>query len=327
MGLDVQVIRNRPGKTQLGRAARSVVTIGNFDGIHLGHKALIRRGRELSAGGASLAVVTFEPLPQALFKPNTAPPRLSTVYQKLAQFRAEGVDSVWLMRFDLALSRLSAREFATQVLARGLGAVQVVVGADFRFGYRREGDVERLRSLGEELDFGVEIVPAVFFGEKRISSSAIRRELQAGAFTEANAMLGRPFRMEGHVVLGRQLGRKLGYPTANLRIRTPPSAVQGIFAVFARFGGRHGRPGDRNGAWLPAVSSIGMRPTIGGTEPLLEVHIFDFDGDLYGQRLEVEFVAKLRNEFRFEGLEQLVAQMRRDEVQAREILARAERPG
>lgn len=324
MGLDVQVIRNRPGKTQLGRGDRSVVTIGNFDGIHLGHKALIRRGRELSAGGASLAVVTFEPLPQALFQPNAAPSRLSTVYQKLAQFRAEGVDRVWLMRFDLALSRLSAREFATQVLALGLGAVQVVVGADFRFGYRREGDVERLRSLGEELGFGVEIVPAVFLGEKRISSSAIRRKLQVGAFAEANAMLGRPFRMEGHVVLGRQLGRKLGYPTANLRIRLPPSAVQGIFAVFARF---PGSPGDDSGAWMPAVSSIGMRPTIGGTEPLLEVHIFDFDGDLYGQRLEVEFVAKLRDESRFDGLEQLVAQMRRDEVQAREILALAERPG
>jgi riboflavin kinase/FMN adenylyltransferase len=323
MRSDVQVIRNRPGKSHLGRGGRSVVTIGNFDGIHLGHQALIRRSRELAAGQASLAVVTFEPLPQALFQPNAAPPRLSTVYQKLAQFRAEGVDTVWLMRFDLALSRLSARAFATQVLALGLGAMQVVVGADFRFGYRREGDVERLRSLGEELGFGVEIVPAVFLGENRISSSAIRRVLQAGAFADANAMLGRPFRMEGHVVPGRHLGRKLGYPTANLRIRTPPSVVQGIFAVFAR---APGCPEDRHGAWMPAVSSIGMRPTIGGTEPLLEVHFFDFDGDLYGQRLEVEFVAKLRDESHFESLEQLVAQMRRDEAQARAILALAEQP-
>lgn len=323
MGLDVQVIRNRPGKSQLLRGGRSVVTIGNFDGIHLGHTALIGRSRELAAGRASLAVVTFEPLPQAFFQPDTAPPRLSTVYQKLARFRAEQVDLVWLMRFDLALSRLTAREFATRVLAMGLRAVQVVVGVDFRFGHRREGDVERLRSLGHELGFDVEIVPAVFLGQERISSSAIRKALNAGAFADAAAMLGRPFRMEGHVVLGRQLGRKLGYPTANLRIRTPPGALQGIFAVFARVpGGAAGM----DGSWMPAVSSIGLRPTIGGTEPLLEVHFFDFDGDLYGRRLEVEFVAKLRDEFRFEGLEHLVAQMRRDEAEARAILARTEPP-
>jgi len=322
MGLNVRVFRNRPGESRVGSGGRSVVTVGNFDGIHLGHKALIRRGRELAVEGSPLTVVTFEPLPQAFFQPKSAPARLSTVYQKLAQFRAEGVDQVWLMRFDLAFSRLSAREFVQQVLLLGLGAVDVVVGADFRFGYRREGDVERLRALGQELGFGVEIVPAVYLGEHRISSSAIRTALNAGLFADAAAMLGRPFRMEGHVVLGRQLGRELGYPTANLRIRTPPSALQGIFAVFARTLGANGK----SGPWMPAVSSIGIRPTIGGKEPLLEVHFFDFDGDLYGRRLEVEFVAKLREECRFEGLEQLVAQMRRDEAEARVILSGTERP-
>jgi riboflavin kinase/FMN adenylyltransferase len=138
-------------------------------------------------------------------------------------------------------------------------------------------------------------------------------------------MLGRPFRMEGHVVLGRQLGRKLGYPTANLRIRTPPSPVQGIFAVYARAGGRGGQ-GPDGGGWRPAVSSIGLRPTIGGTEPLLEVHFFDFEGDLYGQRLEVEFVAKLRDESHFANVDILAAQMRRDETEARAILERSQRP-
>jgi len=318
----VRVFRNRPGQSRVGSGGHAVVTVGNFDGIHLGHKALIRRGRELAVGGAALTVVTFEPLPQAFFQPDKAPPRLSTVFQKLAQFRAEGVDQVWLMRFDRQFSQLSAREFAHQVLRMGLGAVNVVVGADFRFGYRREGDVAHLQKLGEEFGFGVDIVPAVYLGENRISSSSIRSALKAGLFDHAAAMLGRPFRMEGHVVLGRQLWRELGYPTANLRIRTPPSALQGIFAVFARtLGGRR-----KNSSWMPAVSSIGMRPTIGGKEPLLEVHLFDFDGDLYGQRLEVEFVAKLREECRFEDLEQLVAQMRRDEADARAILSRTKRP-
>jgi len=321
----VQVNRNRPGDSRVTPGGRSVVTIGNFDGIHLGHQALIRRSRELASGSDSLVVVTFEPLPQALFQPHAAPPRLSTVYQKLQQFQAAGVDRVWLMRFDLDLSRLSAQEFARQVLADGLAAKQVVVGPDFRFGYRREGDVARLRSLGEELGFGVDIVSAVFVGEQRVSSSAIRRALAAGSFADAAAMLGRPFRMEGHVVLGRRLGRKLGYPTANLRIRARPGAVQGIFAVFARI---VNRPENRKETrpWMPAVCSMGLRPTIGGDEPLLEVHFFDFEADLYGQRLEVEFVAKLRDESRFDSLEQLVAQMRRDEAAARAILARSKPP-
>jgi len=319
----VQVVRNRPGKLQVQSGGRSVVTIGNFDGIHRGHQALIRRCRDLADGCKRLSVVTFEPLPQALFQPQAAPPRLSTVYQKLARFRAEGVDLVWLLRFDRGLSRLSAREFATQVLAVGLRAVRVVVGADFRFGHRREGDVRLLEELGQEMGFEVDIVPAVHLDGSRISSSAIRHALDAGAFACVEQMLGRPFCMEGHVVMGRQLGRKLGYPTANLRIRTPPSAVNGIFAVFARIVGRKGNSG---GSWMPAVSSIGMRPTIGGTEPLLEVHFFDFDADLYGKRLEVQFVAKLREESRFADLEQLRAQMRLDELGAREILARTDRP-
>jgi riboflavin kinase/FMN adenylyltransferase len=319
----VQVIRNKPGEPHTTSGTRSVVTIGNFDGIHLGHQALLRRGRELAAAGESLAVVTFEPLPQVLFQPQSAPPRLTTVYQKLQQFRSAGADRVWLMRFDRALAGLSPREFAAQVLATGLAARQVVVGADFRFGHRRAGDVECLRGLGAELGFAVEVVPAVFLGEDRISSSAIRAMLALGEFASAVRMLGRAFRMEGHVVLGRQLGRQLGYPTANLRIRARPSAVQGVFAVFARTRGRSGRA---HGDWMPAVSSIGLRPTIGGTEPLLEVHVFDFEGDLYGQHLEVEFVAKLRDEAHFASVEQLVAQMRRDDAEARNILARSDRP-
>jgi len=324
----VQIIRKRPGEPSTTQSVPSVVTIGNFDGMHLGHQALIRRCREIAAGCGSVpvSVVSFEPLPQALFRPHDPPARMSTVYQKLAQLQAAGVDQVWLMKFDTALSRLSAREFVTQVLVDGLAASHVVVGIDFRFGHGREGDVELLQTMGPELGFCVDIVPAVFLGDERISSSVIRRALATGQFDRTTAMLGRPFRMEGHVVMGRQLGRKLGYPTANLRIRARPSALQGIFAVYAR---SLDLLGDKTGvgSWMPCFSSIGIRPTIGGTEPLLEVHFFDYDGDLYGQRLVVEFVAKLRDEVHFAGLDELVAQMRRDETEARKILMESERPG
>lgn len=315
----MQVIRKRPGEACTMRGARSIVTIGNFDGLHLGHRALIRRSQQLAGDIDQVAVVTFEPLPQALFQPDAAPARLSTVYQKLSVLQAWKADLVWMMRFDASLAQLTARDFAWRVISQGLSARQVVVGADFHFGHRREGDVDSLRTLGTEFDFEVDIVPAVYLDDKRVSSTTIRRALAGGELHRAAAMLGRPFRMEGHVVPGQQLGRKLGFPTANLRIRARPCPLQGIFAVFA--GLADGQGGTR---WLPAVSSIGWRPTVGGQEPLLEVYLFDFDGDLYGQRLVVEFVAKLRDEAHFEAIEELVAQMRRDETEARNILAKIE---
>ena len=317
----MKVIRNRPGELSTTGFGRSVVTVGNFDGLHLGHQALLQRCRELANSSDAVAVVTFEPLPEALFRPDAAPARLSTVRQKLSLLEAEQADLVWMMRFDDALSRMSARDFAHTVIAQGLAARHVVVGEDFHFGHRRTGDVNLLRALGQEFDFAVDTVAAVFLGDERVSSTAIRRALAAGEFARGAEMLGRPFRMEGRVVRGRQLGRRLGYPTANLRIRARPCPVQGIFAVFVQAG-----RGPTGHGWLPAVSSLGWRPTVDGEELLLEVHVFDFDGDLYGQRLEVEFVAKLRDESRFATLEELVAQMRRDEAEARNILANIERP-
>ena len=312
----MQLIRNRPGQHSATAGERTVVAVGNFDGVHLGHQQLITHSKDLAESGESVAVVTFEPLPQAFFNPQKAPARLSTVYQKLDLLAHHGVDRAWLMRFDLALSRLQARDFVREVLVEGLAACKVVVGADFRFGHRREGDVLMLRDLGVEFGFGVEIFSAVFLGESRISSTAIRQALAEGELDKAAAMLGRPFRMEGHVVRGEQLGRDLGYPTANLRIRARPQPIAGIFAVWVRV----------NGAWHAAVANVGWRPTVGGKEPLLEVHVFDFEGHLYGQRLEVEFVAKLREETRFENIEQLVTQMRRDELEARRILAFMDMP-
>jgi riboflavin kinase/FMN adenylyltransferase len=221
------------------------------------------------------------------------------------------------MRFGKDLASLSAREFVRQVLHADMHAKRVVVGEDFRFGRGREGTVAMLKQFGAEMGFAVETVAAVECGDQRISSSRIRQQLAAGDFQSAAECLGRPFRMEGRVVRGANLGKKLGYPTANLRIRARPSPLQGVFAVYSRCAG------DR---WRAGVSNLGWRPAVGGKEPLLEVHFFDFDQDLYGQRLEVQFVAKLRDELDFERIDDLVVQMKNDEAQARSCLAHRSMP-
>ncbi len=245
----MRVIRNRP---EWGEGAyvpgRAVVAIGNFDGVHRGHQALLETCHTLAAPGDSVAVVSFEPLPQAFFRPAQAPGRLSTVYQKLDLLNHLDVDLAWLMRFDDCLAALGAREFAEHVLAGKLNARQVVVGEDFRFGRGQEGDLTLLRELGRKLGFGVETVAAVLCDGERISSSGIRAYLADGDFEAAARWLGRPFRMEGHVIRGAGLGRQLGYPTANLPIRFEPSPLGGVLAAFSRVG---------DGPWLPAVTNLG----------------------------------------------------------------------
>lgn len=308
--------RNRPGLSGSQPYCRSVVTIGNFDGLHRGHQALVARARERILPGEQLAVVTFEPLPQAFFRPEMAPARLSTVRQKLALLNGLGVDLCWMMRFDQLLAQLGPVEFVQQVLLDELGARHVVVGEDFRFGHKRAGNLDLLTKLGQDAGFSVETVAPVLQGGERISSTAIRQALTASDFNKATAMLGRPFRMDGRIVVGQQLGRKLGYPTANLRVNVQPCPIHGIFAVYARHWVSSGTQ-----AWLPGVASLGRRPTVGGKELLLEVHLFDFSADLYGQRLQVEFVAKLRDEMHFENVDTMLVQMKRDESQARKILA------
>ena len=318
----MRVIRNKPGEVAEGFAqthapAGSVVSIGNFDGLHLGHRALVDRCRQLAGAELASAVMTFEPLPEAFFRPGQAPARVSTVYRKLQLLQEWGIDIVWLNRFNRRFANLTAREFVTLALLETLQAKYVVVGEDFRFGRGREGDVDMLRALGDDMGFDVAIVAAVLHDGQRISSSRIRRLLADGDFEAAAELLGRPFRMEGHVVRGAGLGRKLNYPTANLRIRAQPSPVGGVLAAFGRIG---------RGRWRPAVTNVGRRPAVGGGEPLLEVHFFDFDEDLYGQRLEVQFVAKLRDETDFESIEALVRQMQRDEQVARDCLKGARFP-
>lgn len=305
----MQVIRDNPNRQLL---QSSVVTIGNFDGLHLGHQALIRCCRSLADGRRPIAVVTFEPLPQTWFRPDAAPARLMSVRQKLDYLATDGVDLVWLMRFNQTLANMSAAGFVQSVLVNTLAATDVVVGADFRYGKGRQGDTESLRQSGEKLGFGLNPVPMLDVDGQRVSSTNIRNSLEAGDLEKARCLLGRPFRMAGRVIRGRQLGRQLGYPTANIRLAAAPSPLMGVFAIRARWG---------HGDWHDGVANLGTRPAVGGEGFLLEAHLFDYDDSLYGQRLEVEFVKKLRDEAHFEDIDDLVLQMREDERQARHFLA------
>lgn len=305
----MQVIRDNPGRQLL---KSSVVTIGNFDALHLGHQALIRHCELLADGKRPIAVVTFEPLPATWFSPDAGPARLMSARQKLEYMANEGIELVWLMRFNQTLATMSAEDFVQSVLVDTLDASDVVVGEDFRYGKGRQGNTDSLRQSGEGLGFGLNTIQMLDVDGQRASSTAIREFLASGDLEGAKHLLGRPFRMAGRVVRGQQLGRQLGYPTANIRLAVLPSPVKGIFAIRVRWG---------NSGWREGVANLGTRPAVGGEGFLLEAHLFDFIGDLYGQRLEVEFVKKLRNEAHFADIDDLVVQMREDERQARVCLA------
>jgi len=291
---------------------RSVVTIGNFDGLHIGHQALIRK--TVSAAGENLksVLVTFEPVPAAYFMPENPPARLVSIRQKIRRTAAMGIDLMWMMRFNAQLAGMDAEEFVRHVLVGGLNAQKVIIGGDFRFGKGRAGDVQSLSDFGALHGFEVETMAAVTKAGIRVSSSKIRAALEAADLRTAATLLGRPYCLEGRVERGRGLGRGLGYPTANISLANMPCPVQGIFAVRCAIG--------TDEKMLPAVASIGYRPTLGDDKLLLEVHLFDFDADLYGQKLRVELVRKFRDEEFFENLDLLVIQMQKDEVMARSIL-------
>jgi len=292
--------------------AGSVVAVGAFDGLHRGHAALLARVRERAMARALVpSVVSFEPLPRAYFA-HGALSRLASVREKLLGFRDAGIELALLLRFNAALAATDAADFVREVLAGRMNAREVWVGEDFRFGHRRAGDVALLRRMGAQLGFDVHTPETVEASGERVSATRIRELLAAGEFAHAARLLGRPFSMGGRVVHGNRIGRELGYPTANLRLRGRVPPVQGIFAVRV-----HGVSGK---AW-PAVASLGVRPMFDGSEPLLEVHLFDYDGELYGRRIEVEFVAKLRDEGKFADLDALKTQMDKDAMHARACLA------
>ena len=291
----------------------SVLAIGAFDGLHRGHAALLAKVHERAAKrGLVAAAVSFEPLPRSYFSPVPLK-RLSSVREKLCGFAEAGIQTVLLLRFNAALVAMSAEDFVREVLVGRMGAREIWVGADFRFGHNRVGDVALLEAMQGEGGYEVRVLDAVTNGDgQRVSASRVRGALASGDFAHAAELLGRRFTIGGRVVRGQRMGHELGYPTANIRLGKRVSPVSGIFAVRVRVGGK----------WWPGVASLGVRPTIaGGGEPLLEAHLFDFDGDLYGQRIEVEFVAKLRDEEKFADLQALKAQMDRDAEAARRILS------
>ena len=293
----------------------SVACIGAFDGLHLGHRALVRHAAgRARALGLPLAALSFEPLPREFFTPDAPPPRLMLPRARVEGLCDLGVDLVGLLRFNRAFTAMTPDGFAARVLAGRLRAREVWVGPGFRYGHRRAGDIGSLQTAGQLMGFSAgEIEPVLLEGE-RVSSTRIRAALVAGDFAAAARLLGRPYAIGGRVVRGRQLGRTLGFPTANLRFGGKVPALQGIYATRVH--------GVGDAPW-PSVSSFGTRPTVDGVEPLLEAHLFDFDGDLYGRRIEVEFVARLRDEEKYPDLPTLVAQMDRDAASARAILMQA----
>lgn len=287
-----------------------VVSIGNFDGLHRGHQALVARLRELSQRhGVPSVVMIFEPTPREFFAPDTAPPRIAGFRGKLRLLQRCGVDRVLLVRFDRRVASLPAEEFVRKILMHGLGVKAVVVGDDFRFGHKRGGDVELLRRMGGEGGFEVEGVGSVTVDGQRCSSTAVRAALSRPDLDQAGLLLGRRYRAVGRVRRGLQLGRKLGMPTANLMLRRGTALAHGVYAVKAYW------PGCPEGA--PAVASVGVRPTLGMTACLLETHVFGEPVALYGVELEVEFWRHLRPQLKFDSLDALAAQMQADGAEAK----------
>jgi riboflavin kinase / FMN adenylyltransferase len=298
----------------------AAITIGSFDGIHLGHGALIASTCGLAKQLARPAMMlTFEPLPREYLAPRMQPAqhppaRLTDFRERWRVLERSELDFACVLRFDEKLRSLSGEQFVELLTAR-FAASAVVVGQDFRFGRGGAGSVGLLRSAAEAGKFALELVPSVCIEDTRVSSSGVRAALAAGEFARARDLLGRPYSMRGRVVRGEQLGRRLGYPTANIRMRRRKLPFTGIHAVRVR-----GVDLDNAHTAHAGVASLGFRPTVQGTEPLLEAHVFDYEGSLYGRELEVEFVAKIRDEEKFENLDALVQQMHRDAAEARRLL-------
>jgi riboflavin kinase/FMN adenylyltransferase len=290
-----------------------VLTIGAFDGIHLGHQEMIRVLRDRAAQhGLPAALLSFEPTPREFFAKGTPPARLTRFREKFEALERYGVERFVCLRFDDCMRRLGRDEFVNEVLVKALGARHIVVGHDFRFGRDNQGDLSCLRTLGAAAGFEVTEVPPFEVDGERVSSSAIRESLAIGDMGRAARLLGRPYGMTGKVIHGEKLGRKLGFPTANLRLHRRATPLAGIFAIRVTGGGLKDAPG---------VANLGTRPAVNGKELLLEAHVFDFDGDLYRQPLHVDFIARLREERWFADMDALTEQMNRDAAQARQILA------
>lgn len=306
----MQVFRTIPERA----TGSTVLAIGNFDGLHLGHRALIDRltakAREL---GLPSAIMTFEPHPRELFSPEQAPARLTSLREKLALIDACDVDRVYVCHFNRKLAALDAGEFVQRLLVRGLAVRHLIIGDDFRFGRGRGGDFAMLRQAGVEHGFGVEAMDTIDLDGERVSSSLLREVLAAGELEHAARLLGRPYNISGRVVHGDKIGRGLGFPTANVQLKRKRVPLSGVFAVtVSGVDKRH----------LPGAASLGVRPTVGaGLRPTLEVHLLDFDRDIYGHHVTVHFLHKLRDEAKYDSLSALTAQIQQDVAATRAYFA------
>ena len=300
-------------------ARGAVVAIGNFDGVHLGHRAVVERGRHIARSlGAPLAVLTFEPHPRQVLAAPAEPFRLTPFRAKARHLAGLGIEILYVARFDRAFAAREPAAFVADVVAAGIGARHVVVGHDFAFGRARAGTVAMLGEIGESLGVGVTSIEAAGTGTEVHSASRARRLLAAGEVAALPAVLGRYWEIDGHVIAGDRRGRTIGFPTANLRTAGILHPARGVYALWAQ-------PRDDE-RWYQAVANLGRRPTFDKTEDLLEVHIFDYAGDLYGKRLRAAFADRVRPERRFDGIEALKAQIAADCDTARAILARMPAP-
>lgn len=288
-------------------------TIGNFDGVHLGHQAVLGQLSERAAElGLPMVVVSFEPQPQEYFAPDSAPSRLTRFREKLEALRRYAVGRMLCLRFNHTLASLSADEFIQQVLIDGLDVRYLVVGDDFRFGKGRAGDFKMLQEVGERHGFQVVNMHTFCIGGERVSSTRIRTALAHGDMATAESLLGRPYRVTGRVAHGDKRGRTIGFPTANVHLHRAKSALQGVYAV--EMFGLDREP-------VQGVANLGKRPTVDGTRLQLEVHLFDFDKDIYGRLVHVNFLRRIRDEFKFESFDALRQQIDRDVEQAKAFFA------
>jgi riboflavin kinase/FMN adenylyltransferase len=293
-----------------------VLAIGNFDGVHRGHQAVLAQLATASRrSGLPAVLMLFEPQPREYLDPLNAPARLTRLGEKLTALADTPLDRVVCLRFDRAFAALSPQQFIDRLLVARLGAAVVVVGEDFRFGHQGAGDLALLRDAGRGHGFSVLACERFELDGQRVSSSRVRRALADGDLETVERLLGRPYRLRGRVTAGDRIGRELGFPTANLPLHRARTPLSGVYAV------RVAGPGD---ALLPGVANIGSRPTVAGTQLRLEVHLLDFDSDLYGRKLTVEFVRKLRDERRFDSLDALRRQIGLDTAAARACLIAGE---
>lgn len=309
----MKLARDVEGMQRLRDGRRVALTIGAFDGIHLGHQALLDALKSAAREQGLLSVVmSFEPTPKEFFSPQDAPARLTNFRERFELLRATGIDVFFCPRFDTAMASISVERFIHELLVDGLGVKHLIIGDDFRFGHRAAGTVDDLKKAATPSDFLVERIDSVVDTGDRVSSTRIRRLLADGSLQSTATLLGRPFSLSGRVIHGQKLGRTLGYPTANIALGRRTSPVSGVFAV---------RVDGIDEATYDGVASIGTRPTVDGQGVLLEVFVFDYSGDLYGRRLSVTLVSKLRDEVKFDDLDALTEQMNQDAEDARVVLS------